>query len=75
MGANIIVASAYAQNSTEHIELSKVEELVSNDSNLTHFSPFVPAKKKVKAGKEEKSFAIDGVSSEYSDKRSKKLCR
>ena len=72
MGANIIVASAYAQNSTEHIELSQVEELVNNDSNLTLFSPFVPATKKVKAGKEEKNFAIDGVGSEYSDIRSKK---
>lgn len=73
MGSNIIVASAYAQNSNEHIELSKVEEMVANDSNITSFSPYVPATKKVKAGKEEKSFPIDGVSTEYSEIRSKKL--
>jgi len=73
MGSNIIVASAYAQNSTKHIELSKVEEMCENDSNITDFSPYVPATKKVKAGKEEKSFSIDGVSSKYVSLRSKKL--
>jgi len=73
MGSNIIVASAYAQNSTKHIELSKVEEMCENDSNITDFSPYVPATKKVKAGKEEKSFSIDGVSSKYISLRSKKL--
>jgi len=73
MGSNIIVASAYAQNSTKHIELSKVEEMCENDSNITDFSPYVPATKKVKVGKEEKSFSIDGVSSKYVSLRSKKL--
>ena len=67
------MASAYAQNSTKHIELSKVEEMCENDSNITDFSPYVPATKKVKAGKEEKSFSIDGVSSKYISLRSKKL--
>lgn len=67
------MASAYAQNSTKHIELSKVEEMCENDSNITDFSPYVPATKKVKAGKEEKSFSIDGVSSKYVSLRSKKL--
>ena len=67
------MASAYAQNSTKHIELSKVEEMCENDSNITDFSPYVPATKKVKVGKEEKSFSIDGVSSKYVSLRSKKL--
>ena len=73
MGSNIIVASAYVQNSSKHIDMQKVEELVANDSNITEFSPYVPATKKVKAGKEEKSFSVDGVTSQYLSIRSKKL--
>ncbi len=73
MGSNIIVASAYVQNSSKHLELSKVEELVANDDNITEFSPYVPATKKVKAGKEEKNLSVDGVNSQYLSVRSKKL--
>ncbi len=73
MGSNIIVASAYAQNSSKHIELSKVEEMCENDSNITIFSPYVPASKKVKVGRTEKTVSIDGVSSQYIPLRSKKL--
>ncbi len=51
MGSNIIVASAYVQNSSKHVDMQKIEELVANDSNITEFSPYVPATKKVKAGK------------------------
>ena len=73
MGSNIIVASAYAQNSTKHIELAKVQEMCDNDDNITDFSPYVSATKKVKAGKEEKSFAINGINNQYVSLRSKKL--
>ncbi len=52
---------------------NKVEEMVLNDSNLTSFSPYVPATKSVKAGKEEKKFSIDGVSTDYMTIRSKKI--
>ena len=73
MGASIIVASAYSQNSSKHIELAKVEEVVQADSNLTIFSPYVPANKKVKYGKEEKVMPIDGINSNYISLRSKKI--
>ena len=73
MGSNIIIASAYAQNSSEHLELPKVEEMVLNDNNLTTYSPYVPANKKVKVGKEEKTYSIDGVNTDYINLRSKKV--
>lgn len=73
MGSSVIIASAYAQNSSEQLEYEKIEELVNSDSNLTIFSPYVPATKKVKAGGEEKNYSIDGVSSQYVDIRVKKI--
>jgi putative ABC transport system permease protein len=73
MGSNIIVATAYAQDSTKHIKIDSVEELVENDSNITVYSPYVPATLSVKAGKEEKRFSVDGVNSQYIPLRSKKL--
>ncbi len=73
MGSNIIVATAYAQDSTKHIKINIVEELVENYSNITVYSPYVPATLSVKAGKEEKRFSVDGVNSQYIPLRSKKL--
>ena len=69
MGASIIVASAYAQNSTKHIEISKVENMCEKDTNITDFSPYVAANKKCRAGKEEKTLPIDGVSNRYASLR------
>ena len=73
MGASIIVASAYSQSSTKHIEYSSIEELCEKDENITDFSPYVPATKLVKASKEEKAVPIDGVSSKYLSLRSRKI--
>ena len=73
MGASIIVASAYSQSSTKHIEYSSIEELCEKDANITEFSPYVPTTKLVKASKEEKAVPIDGVSSKYLSLRSRKI--
>jgi putative ABC transport system permease protein len=73
MGSSIIVASAYQQNSTKHIELSGIEELVKNDDNITEFSPYINANKKIKANGEEKTFPVDGVSTNYVTIRCKKM--
>ena len=73
MGSNIIVASAYAQSSSKHITLEKVEEMVNADDNITEFSPYVAANKKIKYEKTEKVLPVDGVTSQYVNVRSKKI--
>lgn len=73
MGSNIIAASAFVQNNSKHLELSEIEKLCNEDEYLTEFSPYVSSTKKVKYGREEKSYSIDGVNSQYVSLRSKKI--
>ena len=73
MGSNIIIASAYAQNSSKHLAMDDMERMVEEDSNITIFSPYVPSTQKVKYGKEEKTVSINGVSSQYVNLRSRKM--
>ncbi len=73
MGASIIVASAYKQNASEHLDLAEIEEMVNNDSNLTTFSPYVPSTQKCKVGKTEKNVSINGASTEYATIRNRTL--
>lgn len=73
MGSNIIVASAYAQNTSKHLDVASMEELVETDDNLTVFSPFVPSTQKVKVGKTEKNVQISGVTGQYVSVRNRKL--
>ena len=73
MGSNIIVASAYMQNSSKHLTLEKIEEMVNEDENITEFSPYVAANRKIKYEKTEKTLPVDGVTSQYVSVRSKKL--
>ena len=73
MGSSVIVASAYNQSASKHITLEGIEELVKNDDNITEFSPYVPANKKVKYGKTEKTMPIHGVTAQYITIRCKKF--
>ena len=73
MGSNIITAAAYMQTSSRHINLDELEEVISQDDNITEFSPYISQNVKVKVGREEKTTSIIGVGSRYVSIRNRKI--
>ncbi len=73
MGSNVIVASAYAQNTSKHLTIEGIEEMAKADDNITIFSPYVPSTQKVRVGKTEKNVPINGITGDYINLRSRKL--
>ena len=71
MGSNIITAVAYNQTSSKHINLTDLDRLIEEDSNLSAYSPYLDYNRTVRVGKEEINSSVVGVSNSYVDIRNR----